>query len=213
MGRSGSTGVAERVGDSVAARAVELGVCLRELHKVQLFLACAMLEQGSQGGVVALKVGDRAPDFTLPSVEGEERGEFRMRDYLGKQNVVVTFHPLDWTPTCESQLPILDSLHAKFAEAGGKLLDISVDSIESHLAWQRMEIGMMRFPLCSDFYPHGEVTRRFGILREEPPVSGISERAAFIVDKEGIIRFAKVYPIDQLPDIDGLLAELKKISG
>jgi len=162
---------------------------------------------------VALKAGDRAPDFNLPAVQGEERTEFRLRDYLDKQNVVVTFHPLDWTPTCESQLPILDSLHAKFAEAGGKLLDISVDSIPSHLAWQRKEIGMMRFPLCSDFYPHGEVTRKFDILREGPPVPGISERAAFIVDKQGIIQFAKVYPIDQLPDLEGLLAELKNING
>ncbi len=162
--------------------------------------------------MVALKVGDRAPDFQLPSVEGEQRGEFRLSDYLGKENVVVTFHPLDWTPTCESQLPILDSLHAQFKAAGGKLLDISVDSIESHLAWQRKEIGMMRFPLCSDFYPHGEVTRKFGILREEPPVPGISERAAFIVDKSGVIQFAKVYPIDQLPDIEGLLQELRKIA-
>jgi len=158
-----------------------------------------------------LNVGDRAPDFRLPAVEGEQRTEFRMSDYLGKKNVVVTFHPLDWTPTCESQLPILDSLHEEFAAAGGKLLDISVDSIESHLAWQRKEIGMMRFPMCSDFYPHGEVTQQFGILREEPPVPGISERAAFIVDKEGVIRFAKIYPIDQLPDIEGLLTELKKI--
>lgn len=161
---------------------------------------------------MALKVGDRAPDFELPAVEGERRTEFRMRDYLGKQNVVVTFHPLDWTPTCESQLPILDSMHAKFAAADGKLLDISVDSIESHLAWQRKEIGMMRFPLCSDFYPHGEVTKMFGILRDEPPVPGISERAAFIIDKQGLIRFARVYPIDQLPDLDGLLAALKKIA-
>jgi alkyl hydroperoxide reductase subunit AhpC len=146
-------------------------------------------------------------------VEGEKREEFRISDYLGKQKVVVTFHPLDWTPTCESQLPILDSMAAKFAAAGGQLLDISVDSIESHLAWQKKEIGMMRFPLCSDFYPHGEVTRKFDILRDEPPVAGISERAAFIVDKEGVIRFARVYPIDRLPDLDGLLAELQKMAG
>ena len=161
---------------------------------------------------MALKVGDRAPDFQLPSVEGEQRGEFRLSEYLGKENVVVTFHPLDWTPTCESQLPILDSLHEKFAQAGGKLLDISVDSIESHLAWQRKEIGMMRFPLCSDFYPHAEVTRKFGILREGPPVVGISERAVFVVDKEGKIAFAKVYPIDQLPEIEGVLEALRKLS-
>jgi alkyl hydroperoxide reductase subunit AhpC len=161
---------------------------------------------------VALKVGDRAPDFELPAVEGERRLDFKLSDYRGKKNVVVTFHPLDWTPTCESQLPILDSMEAKFAAAGGQLLDISVDSIESHLAWQQKEIGMMRFPLCSDFYPHGEVTRRFDILRDEPPVPGISERAAFIIDKEGIVRFAQVYPIDRLPDLDGLLAELQKIT-
>ncbi len=169
-------------------------------------------EQHYQGASVALKVGDRAPDFQLPAVEGEQRTEFRMSDYLGKKNVVVTFHPLDWTPTCESQLPILDSMHEKFARADGKLLDISVDSIESHLAWQRKEIGMMRFPLCSDFFPHGRVTQMFGILRDGPPVPGISERAAFIVDKKGIIRFAKVYPIDQLPDLEGLLEELKRIA-
>src|SRR6201987_5555314 len=150
---------------------------------------------GEHGGEVALKVGDRAPDFVLPAVRGEQRGEFRLSDYLGKESVVVTFHPLDWTPTCESQLPILDSLHARFKEAGGQVLDISVDSIESHLAWQRKEIGMMRFPLCSDFYPHGEVTRQFGILREGPPVPGISERAAFIVGEDGVIAFAQVYPI------------------
>ena len=70
---------------------------------------------------------------------------------------------------------------------------------------------MMRFPLCSDFYPHGEVTRKFDILRDEPPVPGISERAAFIVDKDGVIQFAQVYPIDRLPDLDGLLEELKKV--
>jgi len=161
--------------------------------------------------IVALKAGDRAPDFELPAVEGEQHLRFRLRDYLGKKNVVVTFHPLDWTPTCESQLPILDSLSSRFAAADGQLLDISVDSIQSHLAWQKKEIGMMRFPLCSDFFPHGEVTRKFDILRELPPVPGISERAAFIVDKGGVIRFAKVYPIDQLPDLEGLLSELQKI--
>lgn len=160
---------------------------------------------------MALKVGSRAPDFELPAVEGEKHVRVRLSEFRKKKNVVVTFHPLDWTPTCESQLPILDSLESKFAEAGGQLLDISVDSIQSHLAWQRKEIGMMRFPLCSDFFPHGEVTRKFDILREAPPVPGISERAAFIVDKEGVIRFATVYPIDQLPDIEGLLEQLTKI--
>jgi alkyl hydroperoxide reductase subunit AhpC len=162
---------------------------------------------------MALGVGDKAPEFELPAVEGERQLTFRLRDYRGKKNVVATFHPLDWTPTCESQVPKLDSMREKFAEAEGQLVDISVDSLESHVAWQQKEIGMMHFPLCSDFYPHAEVTGKFGILRQELPVPGISERAAFIVDKQGVIRFAKVYPIDQMPDLPGLLAELRKISG
>ena len=108
-------------------------------------------------------------------------------------------------------MPAFDSDREKFAALDAQVLDISTDSILSHIAWQKKEIGTMHLPMSSDFYPHGEVTRKFDILREEPPVPGISERAAFIVDKEGVIRFARVYPIDQLPDIEGLLAELKKI--
>jgi peroxiredoxin (alkyl hydroperoxide reductase subunit C) len=136
-----------------------------------------------------------------------------MAEYRGKEMVVVTFHPLDWTPTCESQVPLLSAMRETFAACGAQLVDVSVDSIESHLAWQEREIGEMKFPLCADFYPHGEVTAKFGILRDGPPVPGISERAAFVVDREGIIRFAKVYPIDQLPDLHGLLAETEKIAG
>ena len=162
---------------------------------------------------MALKAGDRAPEFALPAVSGQERSVFRMADYRGKNLVVVTFHPLDWTPTCESQVPILNSMRRMFAACGAQVIDISVDSIESHIAWQENEIGRMEFPLCADFYPHGEVTRQFGILREGPPVAGISERAAFVVDKEGVIRYAQVYPIDQLPDLDELLVETRRVAG
>ena len=85
-------------------------------------------------------------------------------------------------------------------------MGISADSVLSHIAWQRKEIGILSFPICADFFPHGEVTRQFGILREGPPVPGIPERAAFVVDKTGTVRFAKVYPLDQVPDVDEILA-------
>lgn len=161
---------------------------------------------------MALAVGDKAPDFDLPAVQGKKRSRFRLADLRGQKLAVVTFHPLDWTPTCEAQVPILNGMRERFAACGAQIVDISVDSIDSHIAWQEKEIGEMQFPLCSDFYPHGEVTRQFGILREGPPVPGISERAAFVVDKEGIIRFAKVYVIGKLPDLPGLLAEAEKVS-
>jgi peroxiredoxin len=72
---------------------------------------------------------------------------------------------------------------------------------------------MISFPICADFFPHGEVARKFGILREGTPVPGIPERAAFVVDKRGQIAFAKIYPLDDLPKIDDLLEQLRKMSG
>jgi alkyl hydroperoxide reductase subunit AhpC len=101
-------------------------------------------------------------------------------------------------------LPALDSNLEKFAALNAQVLDISTDSVYSHLAWQKHDIGTMHFPMCSDFYPHGQVTQAFGILREGPPLPGISERAVFIVDKSGRIVFAKVYPLDQTPTLGEL---------
>jgi alkyl hydroperoxide reductase subunit AhpC len=111
------------------------------------------------------------------------------------------------------QLPALNSDLETFAGLNAQVLDISVDSISSHLAWQEEEIGTIDFPMCSDFYPHAEVTGKYGILRDAPPVPGISERAAFIVDKHGRIAYAKLYPLDQTPDHSELLAALKKLEG
>jgi alkyl hydroperoxide reductase subunit AhpC len=100
----------------------------------------------------------------------------------------------------------------EFAALNAQVMDISVDSIPSHIAWREKEVGAVEVPLCSDFYPHAEVTRKFGILREGPPVAGISERAVFIVDRAGKIAFAKVYPIDQLPNIEELLRALRGLA-
>jgi alkyl hydroperoxide reductase subunit AhpC len=109
-------------------------------------------------------------------------------------------------------VPVFDSAREKFAALNAQVLDISVDSITSHIAWQKKEIGMVELPLCADFYPHGAITQAFGILREGPPVPGICERAAFIVDKDGRIAFSRVYPLDQMPDIDELQRELAKLA-
>ena len=108
-------------------------------------------------------------------------------------------------------MPAFNSDREKFAALDAQVLDISTDSIVSHIAWQKKEIGMVEIPLCADFYPHGEVARAFGILREGPPIPGICERAVFIVGKNGKIVFAKTYPLDQSPSDEELLAELKKI--
>lgn len=108
-------------------------------------------------------------------------------------------------------MPALDSDREKFAALDAQVLDISVDSIYSHKAWQKFEIGEVQIAMCSDFYPHGKVTEAFGIMRQGPPLAGISERAAFIVDKSGKIVFAQVYPLDQMPKNEELLEVLRRI--
>lgn len=110
------------------------------------------------------------------------------------------------------QVPELDARAKQFAAVEAEVLDISVDSIPSHVAWRANEIGAVTIPICADFYPHGEVTKAFGIMREGAPVPGISERAAFVVDKDGVVRWAKVYPIDELPDFEELLEATRRIS-
>jgi len=110
------------------------------------------------------------------------------------------------------QVPEFDARSKEFAALNAQVLDISVDSIPSHREWRKREVGSVKIPLCSDFYPHGEVTKKFGILREGTPVPGISERAAFVVDKSGKIVLVRVYPIDQLPDVEELLQALRELA-
>jgi alkyl hydroperoxide reductase subunit AhpC len=110
-------------------------------------------------------------------------------------------------------VPELSSRREQFAALNAQVLDISVDSIPSHIAWQKKDIGMTEIPLCADFYPHAEVTRKFGILREGAPVPGISERAAFVVDRNGKIAFSKVYPLDELPNLSEILGALQTLQG
>jgi alkyl hydroperoxide reductase subunit AhpC len=108
-------------------------------------------------------------------------------------------------------VPALDALVDRFAAFNVQVMDISVDSIASHIAWQKREVGNTHFPLGSDFYPHGAVTRAFGIFRDGPPIPGISERAAFLIDTTGKIRFSRVYPLDQLPDFEEILRAAEKL--
>lgn len=88
---------------------------------------------------------------------------------------------------------------------------MSVDSVFSHVAWQKFEVGWLNFPLGSDFYPHGEVARNYGVLREGDPIPGINERAVFIIDKEGIIRSVTVLELGEVPDNDDALEVLREL--
>ncbi len=99
----------------------------------------------------------------------------------------------------------------KFAGLDAQVVGISVDSIPSHVAWQQKDIGVLKYPLCSDFYPHGEVARKYGLLREGPPVPGINERAVFVIDKQGKIAWFKQYDLGEQPDNEDVFKVLQKL--
>ena len=150
-------------------------------------------------------VGDMAPDITLPAVSG---GSVSLSDYRGKKNVVLSFIPAAWTPVCSDQWPGYNIARGLFEAHDAVLLGISVDNIPTLYAWTR-EMGDLWFPVLSDFWPHGAVADRYGILRSD----GVSERAIFIVDKQGILRYAHVSDINVRPGLGEIIHALEKVSG
>lgn len=106
-------------------------------------------------------------------------------------------------------MPALEAARSRFAAQDAQVVGINVDSIPSHIAWQKYDVGTLGFPLCSDFYPHGEVIGRYGLLREGPPFPGISHRAVVIVDKEGKVAWKKVYDLGTVPDVKEILDALE----
>ncbi len=100
----------------------------------------------------------------------------------------------------------------QFAGLDAQVVGISVDSVFSHIAWQKKDIGLLNYPLCSDFYPHAEIIQKYGLLREGPPLPGISERTIVIVDKAGKVARLEQYRLDQVPDIEEILTALRKIN-
>ncbi len=141
---------------------------------------------------MALTVGEMAPDFELDSHKG---GRVALSSFHGRQNVIVAFHPLAWTPVCANQMKNYEADLDWFRQHDTHILGLSVDSVPAKIAWAE-SLGGIDYDLLSDFHPQGSVAQAYGVLRE----GGISERAIFVVDKQGRIAFAKVYDIPTLPD-------------
>ena len=153
--------------------------------------------------VLKVKVGDAAPDFTLPSTT---RQKITLSDYKGKKNVVLSFVPAAWTPVCSDQWPGYNIVQDLFEKNDAILLGITVDNIPTLFAWTN-QMGKLWFPVLSDFYPHGKVASLFGVLRSD----GTTERALFVIDKRGIIRYIDVHDINKRPPLESLIRELDRL--
>ncbi len=150
-----------------------------------------------------VKVGEQAPDFTLPSLSGQK---ITLSQYRGKKNVVLSFVPAAWTPVCSDQWPGYNIVKDLFDQNDAILLGISVDNIPTLYAWTN-QMGKLWFPVLSDFWPHGAVAKKYGVLRSD----GVSERALFVIDKKGILRYIDVHDINKRPLLEELIHTLEKL--
>jgi peroxiredoxin len=181
-----------------------------------LLWVCSSLGEGLQDHVypvgvqkpvdsrLKVQLGQEAPDFRLPSVKS---GEITLSQYRGKKNVVLSFVPAAWTPVCSGQWPGYNIARRAIEQHDAVLLGITVDNLPTLYAWTK-EMGELWFPVLSDFWPHGSVAERYGVLRSD----GVSERALFVIDKQGIIRYIDVHDINERPDLDELISALAALS-
>ncbi len=151
--------------------------------------------------MIATEVGEKAPDFTLPSDSWENK--VSLEETRREGPVVLFFYPGDWSSVCTDQMGQLQREIGRFEEKGAKILGVSVDSPWSHRAWAE-ERGIS-FPLLSDFWR--EVVEEYGVKHEK----GFPERAYFVIDKEGVVRAKKVEDStrDQ-PEVEAVLEDLEK---
>lgn len=152
---------------------------------------------------IRVSVGDEAPDFSLPAIDGST---ITLSDYRGHKNVMLSFVPAAWTAVCSDQWPGYNMVRSIFDDLDTVVIGLSVDNLPTLHAWIR-EMGDFWFPVVSDFWPHGRVAEEYGLLRSD----GTAERAIIIIDKQGIIRMAHVEDINKRPELGMLVDALKEI--
>ncbi|HST09988.1 MAG TPA: redoxin domain-containing protein [Terriglobales bacterium] len=153
--------------------------------------------------------GEVAPDFDLPALIGGVKKRLHLQEQLEKGFVVLAFYPVNWENVSARQLAQYQAERERFT-SNGEVVGISVDSIMNTTVWER-EIGPLDYPLCSDFWPHGEVCRSYGVFREKSPLAGASERAIVVVDRGGRVAFSKVYGLEELPPVSETLEAMRKL--
>jgi peroxiredoxin len=149
-----------------------------------------------------LGIGQSAPDFSLHATPDQS---LRLAELRGRP-VVLVFYPADWSPVCGDQIGLYNELLDEFAKYDAQILGISVDGAWCHAAFTQDR--KLRFPLLADFEPKGAVARLYGVYESS---AGVSERALYVLDAEGIIRWRYLSPIGINPGADGILEALENL--
>jgi mycoredoxin-dependent peroxiredoxin len=143
---------------------------------------------------VPIEVGSEAPEFVL---KDQNNQEVRLSSFRGRRNVLLVFYPLAFTGTCQGELcSVRDNLN-DFVNDAVQVLTVSVDSSPAHKVWAERE--GYEFPLLADFWPHGAVAQAYGVFNDE---RGFANRGTFIIDKQGVVRFAEMTGPGQPRDQD-----------
>ena len=158
-----------------------------------------MAENNTNSANALLPAGTQAPEFNLASTPGKS---FSLSVFRGKP-LVLAFYPADWSPVCGDQIALYNEMADEFAEYDAQVLGISVDGVWCHKAFA--EARGIRIPLLSDFEPKGQVSRQYGAYDEK---GGVSQRALFVIDGNGVIRWSYLSPMDVNPGADGIFAAL-----
>lgn len=144
-----------------------------------------------------------APNFTLRSTPDQTVSLQEFRD----RPVILAFYPADFSPVCGDEMALFNEILPEFSRFNAQVLGISVDNIWSHIAFSQAR--NLRFPLLSDFNPKGAVARQYGVYREQ---DGTTERALFVIDGNGTVRWSYVSPVGVNPGANGVLAALESSS-
>ncbi|SDC66942.1 redoxin domain-containing protein [Geotoga petraea] len=150
---------------------------------------------------MALKVGDKIPDFELKDHKDKLH---KISDYRGKK-VLLSLHPFAYTPVCKNQMQELDQKYDTFKDLGVVSFGLSIDHQPVKAAWAK-DIGIKKLPLLSDFWPHGKVSQDMGLFLDD---MGTSARANVLIDEEGKVEWIKTYDLGEQPDFDEIIDYLK----
>ena len=150
-----------------------------------------------------IAIGSRLPEFRLP----DQNKNLVNRSAIVGRPVLFSFHPLAWTGVCTRQMEALEMNAGEIATLGAVAFGVSVDPVPSKKAWAE-SLHIERTSLLSDFWPHGAFASALGLFRDK---EGTSERAAVVIDRDGIVRLIKVYPIGEVPNIDEQIEILNRL--